>query len=599
MEEQIEPALDALRTYKPVTFSYENGTELTVDFHLPGDMRAQYEQRLYDTLMANESYVNAVMNSDEENATLTGERVLREYVADSEDRDFQRTYYDNPRLREALNRVALDAAYHDLSEPPVENEPELDDTPVNIQPRDPMSSAYGVGDFVWFEGSEYQITDLQRGYVELLPPELPIPVYRTERRADFERGLRADERNRYITDYLTAELNDDAHEYVWSVLTPEDRAQISAWLRAGEGNAQIAGRLAEMFAGRDGAEPDGLHYRIPDDAGNIVATGFVPWEQLAGAARGMYREDSWTFEHGSSAERTYNEVKTAHLDSLVLIQDSDVMRAYGDDAVEIAAALGLNVTDGVLSFPVSELREYTDVLRKEHNITIFASDGREQFIAADTPRIAVTDAYIDAALVRWGDLSVKANVSEHIHDMTPGQLAAAYGYAPDRPMHITVTGTDGGVDLSWDEVQERVARLVGSDLFLTKAEKSELNRLRVKTVAYYEAEKTHLPYDVVFQTIGSAPEPDPTQPEPSVSPETPRNFRIMDDQLGEGGAKARFRANMNAVTTPRPSCARSSRAKRNTIRAGSVRTRVCSSTSRPSSRAGKAVATHNGRRFST
>ena len=35
MEEQIEPALDALRTYKPVTFSYENGTELTVDFHLP------------------------------------------------------------------------------------------------------------------------------------------------------------------------------------------------------------------------------------------------------------------------------------------------------------------------------------------------------------------------------------------------------------------------------------------------------------------------------------------------------------------------------------------------------------------------------------
>lgn len=212
MEEQIEPALDALRTYKPVTFSYENGTELTVDFHLPGDMRAQYEQRLYDTLMANESYINAVMNSDAESAALTGERVLREFAADSDDRDFQRAYYDNPRLREALNRVALDAAYHDLSEPPAEDEPELDDTPVNIQPRDPMASAYGVGDFVWYEGREYQITDLQRGYVELLPPELPIPVYRTERRADFERGLLADERNRYITDYLTTETDNDARE---------------------------------------------------------------------------------------------------------------------------------------------------------------------------------------------------------------------------------------------------------------------------------------------------------------------------------------------------------------------------------------------------
>ena len=388
MEEQIEPALDALRTYKPVTFSYENGTELTVDFHLPGDMRAQYEQQLYDTLMANESYINAVMNSDAESAALTGERVLREFAADSDDRDFQRAYYDNPRLREALNRVALDAAYHDLSEPPAEDEPELDDTPVNIQPREPMASAYGVGDFVWFEGREYQITDLQRGYVELLPPGMAIPVYRTESRADFERGLHSDERNRYITDYLAAELNDDAHEYVWSVLTPEDRAQISAWLRAGEGNTQLAEGLAEMFAGRGGAETDGLHYRIPDDAGNIVATGFVPWEQLAGAVRGMYRDDPEVFE-------------------------------------------------------------------------------QEPGIDVEQP--------------------------ENVDEANP--------------------------------------------------------KFREHTVAYYEAERTHLPYDVVFQTIGSAPEPEPTQPEPSVSPETPRNFHITDEHLGEGGAKARFRANMDAVTT--------------------------------------------------
>ena len=253
MEEQIEPALDSLRAYKPVTLNYENGTELTVDFHLPDELREQYEQRLYEALIASDYYADAVMNSDEENATLTGERVLREYAADSDDRDFQRTYYDNPRLRDELNRAALDAAYHDLSEPPVEDEPELDDTPVNIQPREPMASAYGVGDFVWYEGREYQITDLQRGYVELLPPGMPIPVYRTESRADFERGLHSDERNRYITDYLAAELNDDAHEYVWSVLTPEDRAQISAWLRAGDSNAQLAERLTERLSGREGA----------------------------------------------------------------------------------------------------------------------------------------------------------------------------------------------------------------------------------------------------------------------------------------------------------------------------------------------------------
>ena len=383
MEEQIEPALDALRTYKPVTFSYENGTELTVDFHLPGDMRAQYEQQLYDTLMANESYINAVMNSDAESAALTGERVLREFAADSDDRDFQRAYYDNPRLREALNRVALDAAYHDLSEPPVEDEPELDDTPVNIQPREPMASAYGVGDFVWYEGREYKITDLQRGYVELLPPELPIPVYRTESRRDFERGLRNDEHNRYITDYLTTELSDDARAYISDLLTPEDKAQISDWLRAGEGNTQIAEHLEALLEGCDG-----LHYSIPGDNGNNVVAGFVPWEQLAGAVRGIYRDDPHAFE--------YEQDMTA------------VEVPLSNDAV-----------------------------------------------------------------------GVEPEIREH-------------------------------------------------------------------TVAYYDAEANRLPFDVEIRTIRTAPPEH--EPEPP-TPNAPHNFRITDDHLGEGGAKARFRTNMDAITT--------------------------------------------------
>ena len=161
MEEQIELALDALRAYKPVTLSYENGTELTVDFHLPDELREQYEQRLYDTLMANESYVNAVMNSGAENATLTGERVLREYAADSENRDFQRAYYDSPNLREALNRAALDAAYHDLSEPPAEDEPSVSpETPRNFRIMDDQLGEGGAK--ARFRANMDAITTLKR-----------------------------------------------------------------------------------------------------------------------------------------------------------------------------------------------------------------------------------------------------------------------------------------------------------------------------------------------------------------------------------------------------------------------------------------------------
>ena len=58
----------------------------------------------------------------------------------------------------------------------------------------------------------------------------------------------------------------------------------------------------------------------------------------------------------------------------------------------------------------------------------------------------------------------------------------------------------------------------------------------VETVAEYPAEENHLPYDVVIQTI-KATEPDPPA----------QNFRITDDHLGEGGPKAKFRANMDAI----------------------------------------------------
>ena len=62
-----------------------------------------------------------------------------------------------------------------------------------------------------------------------------------------------------------------------------------------------------------------------------------------------------------------------------------------------------------------------------------------------------------------------------------------------------------------------------------------------ETVAIYPGEKNNLPYDVVIQTIRTdTPEPDKPKPEL-------HNFRITDDHLGEGGAKAKFRMNMDAI----------------------------------------------------
>lgn len=422
MEEQIEPALDALRAYKPVTLSYENGAELTVDFHLPESRREQYAQRLYEALIASDHYVDAVMNSDAENAALTGEQVLREFAADSTDRDFQRAYYDNPSLREALNRAALDAAYHDLSEPPVE------DASV-VMPRDPLAPAYSVGDFVWIERRQFEITGIQNGYVELLQSGLDIPIYRSESKEYFEQYLKQDVRNRQITDFLTADLDDERWQIIAGMLTDEDRAQISDWLHAGEGNTQIAERLEALLADRNGVEPDGLHYSIPDDNGNIVVAGFVPWEQLAGAVRGMYKKDM-----ARGIENENDAPDSAHHD-LKEIPDEDESE-FDDTPVNIQPRDPMASAYGVGDFVWYEGREYqiTDLQR----------------------------GYVE---------------------LLPPELPI--------PVYRTENRADFERGLQEDERNRYITDYLNTEL------NDDAHEPHTKTVAYYDAEKTRLPYDVV------------------------------------------------------------------------------------------------------
>ena len=188
--------------------------------------------------------------------------------------------------------------------------PEPDNSPVTLPPRDPLASAYGVGDFVWLDGREYQITDLQRQHVELLPPGLPVPVYRSESRADFERALLADERNRYITDFLPADLDKldrDVRDVLTSVvLSEQDKRDIGGWLRAGEGNSRIAERLAERLASLpDTADcrttENGIEVRVIDEQDRILANLFASWEDIAGACRALYQQELEGFSHSEEA----------------------------------------------------------------------------------------------------------------------------------------------------------------------------------------------------------------------------------------------------------------------------------------------------------
>ncbi len=69
--------------------------------------------------------------------------------------------------------------------------------------------------------------------------------------------------------------------------------------------------------------------------------------------------------------------------------------------------------------------------------------------------------------------------------------------------------------------------------------------MSTETVAVYPGEKNNLPYDIVVQTLRTE-KPEPTRNTPIPSAE---NFRITDEDLGMGGAKVKFRRNMDAITT--------------------------------------------------
>ena len=66
-----------------------------------------------------------------------------------------------------------------------------------------------------------------------------------------------------------------------------------------------------------------------------------------------------------------------------------------------------------------------------------------------------------------------------------------------------------------------------------------------ETVAVYPGDKNNLPYDVEIRTLRfDEPEHDPPAPLPPAE-----NFRILDDDLGTGGAKAKFWRNIKAIAT--------------------------------------------------
>ena len=139
----------------------------------------------------------------------------------------------------------------DTSQPQEIEEP----TPSPQSAGDPLAPAYQKGDTVYLEGSPYEITRVSAYHVELLPPGLVYPIFRSEPKERFEQLIAQDERNVSITEYLTDSLSaidpdlEEALTMEGGLLDVDGREELTAAFCAGEGNSQIAQRLAERYSG--------------------------------------------------------------------------------------------------------------------------------------------------------------------------------------------------------------------------------------------------------------------------------------------------------------------------------------------------------------
>ena len=77
--------------------------------------REQYEMQLVEALVNDSAYINAVRNSDRQNALAEGFAAIRRIAAASTDIRFQKLYHDNAEFRNGLRNDVLAAAYKEVS----------------------------------------------------------------------------------------------------------------------------------------------------------------------------------------------------------------------------------------------------------------------------------------------------------------------------------------------------------------------------------------------------------------------------------------------------------------------------------------------------
>ena len=267
---------------------------------------------------------------------------------------------------------------------------------------DPAAPVYAVGDTVYIEDDAYQITELREDTVQLLPTGMVYPIYRAERKEQFEQLLRADRRNAYYTEFLPIDpdkADQDLRDVLSHGLMDEaDKQQLSTLLQSGRSNGEIAYWLSRAYPREietldleNGDIADyrtttqGMELEVMDAEEKRLAVLYFRWDEVAPLLRGMYARQLDGF--GQEQPQPSAESPAFHSET-VAVYPGDKNHLPYDVVVE-----RLHIEEPEPPAPVTEPEKTFEEVLDEHPVSIQVNGQWQTFPNAKTAEEASYEEY--------------------------------------------------------------------------------------------------------------------------------------------------------------------------------------------------------------
>lgn len=561
------------------------------------ELHEQYKPTVLAAVMEDVPYRNACGHSDHENAVIEGNAAIRRAVLGSGDLELIRLYSDVPEFSQRLHREVIDETYprlHEMLRPLSQDD--IDDA-IRAWNGD-IQSKHAVVRYMEQHGrekdtaawlaQEYSCSDSKSLFVIRAgsPEGIELPWPKVQRRI-----AQLIKEDRFYT-----EAEQDRFDNIDPIAIREALAE----------RGIVNGELVD----EEKLDNDPYVQRVMADVEAISREGIPadePEQPSPHNSRVLVSDEEYAAARGTLRERTSYDpaVLPYHVGDIVYLDDrAHQITELRDETVQL---LPTGMSYPIYRAESREQFEqllradkrngfYTEILpvdpdKADQDLWDVLSHGliseQEKAELSELLRTGKTNSEVALWLSR-----AYPNIVETM-ELETGDTAD-YRTTPEG-IELEVLGADekrlAMLSFRWNQVAPLLRGLYARQLDGFGQERPEPTAeppaYHAETVAVYPGDKNHLPYDVVIQTLRTnEPEPPAPAAEPEKTPDevldehpisiqvngqwqtfpnakaaeevsyeeykanlrrNAKNFRITDEHLGEGGPKAKFQANVNAI----------------------------------------------------